>query len=119
MHHLLLIFFVGPFFGMLWFLSAARWVGLFFFAYNQLAVLGPPVQKSRLLGLVLCESIFHSGPWFTATVVFIAYEIGSERWATSLFLGFFGGIVYMTIGAVRGWKALRRHTIRDERANAA
>jgi hypothetical protein len=101
----LLIGFVGLVTGQFCMRSVFGWASLFYFAQEQLAVLGQPVRKMRVVKLVLCQSFFHSGPWLLATVTFFAYEIRAKPWATPFLLGLFGGVAYMCVVT---WKTLTR-----------
>ena len=103
--------FVGLVVGMLCFLSVVRWAGLFLFAYLNLEVLHLPDRRARAMKLGLCQSVFHSGPWFVATMAYVGYHIRSEPWSSPFFIGFFAGVVYLGIFTARAIKAMRARPV--------
>ena len=110
-------FLLGTVFGPLLAAAVVRWGGLWFFAREQLSTLGVVVNRGRLFTLFLCESIFHSTPWLLATVLFIAYNVRGEPWASPFFVGVIASVTYMVVILLLAVRKSRQN--RGEHANAA
>lgn len=95
----------GYFAGNLLFIAVLRWIANIIEVRGQVISVEGRAVPGRVALLALSQSLFQSGPWLVAAVVFFAYHVYSEPWALWFFGGLFTGIAILGIAAAHARKA--------------